>query len=88
MNGNMFCGALGRQIFLRLSEMDRRPILREPGGGPFEPIKGHRMAEYVTVPESWMRSPERVREWMGRSLEWVAAMPPKRGKKKPQTKRK
>lgn len=35
------------------------------------------MAEYATVPEPWMAHPERVREWMGRALEWVSAMPPK-----------
>ncbi len=87
VNGNMFCCALGRQVFLRLSETDRRPILQEPGSSPFEPVQGHRMAEYVTVPESWMRSPDRVRGWIGRSLEWVAAMPPKKGKKKARTKK-
>lgn len=78
VNGNMFAGALGAQIFLRLPEAYRGEILQEQGGGPFEPIKGHPMAGYAIVPEPWLHSPERVREWMGRALEWVAAMPPKK----------
>lgn len=81
VNGNMFAGALGTQIFLRLAEADRASILREPGSGPFEPVKGHAMAEYVVVPASWRRDPARLHEWLGRSLDWVAAMPPKKGRK-------
>ncbi|HLE55169.1 MAG TPA: TfoX/Sxy family protein [Thermoplasmata archaeon] len=82
VNGNMFAGALGKQMFLRLPDADRTALLREPGGGPFEPIKGRTMAEYATVPKLWMMDPDRVREWVSRSLEWVAALPPKKGKKK------
>jgi len=82
VNGNMFSGALGDRIFLRLPEADRAGLLREPGAKVFEPVKGRAMAEYVTVPETWTRDPDRVREWMGRSLEWAAGMPPKRAKKK------
>jgi len=82
VNGNMFAGALGKQMFLRLPDADRTALLREPGGGPFEPIKGRPMAEYATVPKLWMMDPDRVREWVSRSLEWVAALPPKKGKKK------
>ena len=82
VNENMFAGALGKQMFLRLPDADRTALLREPGGGPFEPIKGRTMAEYATVPKLWMMDPDRVREWVSRSLEWVAALPPKKGKKK------
>lgn len=81
VNGNMFAGALGKQIFLRLPEAGRAALLREPGGGPFEPVKGRAMAEYATLPDSWMRSPDRVKPWMDRSLEWVAKMPAKKPKK-------
>ncbi len=81
VNGNMFSGALGDRIFLRLADAERQTLLKEPGGGPFEPMKGHAMAEYATVPEAWARQPEKLREWMQRSLEWVASLPPKVAKK-------
>lgn len=82
VNGNMFAGALGDRIFLRLPEGDREALLREPGGGPFEPVKGHAMAGYATVPKAWGANPDRVREWTARALAFVAAMPPKRPGKK------
>ena len=78
VNGNMFAGALGTRVFLRLPERARGELLREPGGGPFEPVKGHAMAEYATVPESWTDDPARARAWASQALLWVAAMPPKK----------
>lgn len=82
VNGNMFSGALGDRIFLRLPEAELGTLLREPGGGPFEPVKGHAMAGYATVPIAWTRQPEKVRECMRRSFEWVASLPPKAAKSK------
>jgi len=88
VNGNMFAGALGDRIFLRLPDADRDALLKEPGGGPFEPVKGHAMAGYATVPKAWMAEPDRVRVWMGRALAWVAAMPPKQSGTKGKPKKK
>lgn len=82
VNGNMFAGALGTKIFLRLPDADRRALLREPGGGPFEPVKGHAMAEYATVPAGWVGNAERVRPWMAKSLAFAATLPAKKGKKR------
>ncbi len=84
VNGNMFAGVLGQRIFLRLPEAHRVSLLKEPGGGPFEPIQGHAMPGYAVVPEPWMRDADRIHLWLGRALEWVGAMPPKaKGAKKP-----
>lgn len=77
VNGNMFAGALGNRMFLRLPDADREVLLKEPGGGPFEPVKGRPMAGYATVPGPWMRDADRVRPWVTRALAWGAAMPPK-----------
>lgn len=88
VNGNMFAGALGDRIFLRLADADREEILREPGGGPFEPVKGRPMTGYATVPRTWEASPARIRDWAGRALEYAAALPPKKpAKKAPSRKR-
>ncbi len=81
VNGNMFAGALGSAIFFRLPEKERNSLLHERGGGPFEPVKGHAMAEYATLPRPWMGDPARAREWARRSLEFVAAMPAKKRKR-------
>ena len=77
VNGNMFAGALGDRIFLRLPEKDLESLMAEPGGGPFEPVKGHAMSGYATVPKSWTKDVTRARDWAKRSLAWVETMPPK-----------
>ncbi len=80
--GNIFAGAIGTKVFLRLPERERFQLLREPGGGPIEPIKGRPMVEYATVPDAWRDDPDRVREWVARSLAFVAKMPPKKPSRK------
>ena len=77
VNGNMFAGALGDRMFLRLPAEDLGRLLAEPGGGPFEPVPGRAMAGYATVPKAWAAEPERVRAWAARALAWAAALPPK-----------
>jgi len=87
VNGNMFAGVLGDRIFLRLPDPELQGLLEEPGGGPFEPVRGRAMAGYATVPRAWMNDSEKVRGWVERSVEWVAAMPPKKAKAKKRTAR-
>jgi len=87
VHGNMFAGALGDRIFLRLPDPDLQRLLREPGGGAFEPVKGHAMKGYATVPKAWNENPEKVRGWMRRAVDWTAAMPPKKAKGKRRTAR-
>lgn len=78
VNGNMFAGALGKAVFLRLPDKEREALLREPGGGPFEPVKGHAMAGYAVIPASWKSDPGRVRSWSNKALAWAASLPPKK----------
>ena len=86
VNGNMFMGLFGRDLFLRLPEADRQSIARE-GGGPFEPMPGRAMSEYVTLPAEWRRQPKTVQRWVLRSLEFTGQLPPKqKGQKSKRTK--
>ncbi len=78
VNRNMFAGALGNRIFFRLPETDLGILLAEPGGGPFEPVRGHAMTGYATVPDSWRTDAPRVRESAARALEFAAALPAKK----------
>ena len=81
LNGHMFSGTLGETVFVRLSEKGRKELLALRGASPFETMKGRAMAEYVTIPKVWRKSPEKARGWVRRSIAWVETFPPKeRGK--------
>jgi TfoX/Sxy family transcriptional regulator of competence genes len=81
VNGNMFMGLYGPDVFVRLPEDDRETLAAQ-GGQSFSPMPGRPMKEYVMLPESWREEPDRVREWAGRSLEWAEELPAKQPKKK------
>jgi TfoX/Sxy family transcriptional regulator of competence genes len=80
VNGNMFTGIFGSQVFVRLPEAERAELLAVPGAAPFAPMEGRPMQEYVTLPEQWRDEPEQARAWLHRSLAWAAALPPKEKK--------
>jgi TfoX/Sxy family transcriptional regulator of competence genes len=82
VNGNMFAGVHGRKIVLRLAEAERAGAQAEAGALPFEPMPGRVMKEYVVVPEAVWSNPEMLEEWIGRSVEYVGAMPAKEAKPK------
>ena len=80
VNGNMFMGLFGPDVFVRLSDADREAVAGE-GGIPFEPMPGRPMREYVVLPAEWRSDPGRVQEWAARSLEWAEELPPKQPKR-------
>ena len=82
VNGNMFVGVFGADVFVRLAEADRAELLKEPGASHFEPVHGRPMAEYVTMPNSWREESDKARDWVSRSLSWASEMPPKQPKKR------
>ncbi|HLO12439.1 MAG TPA: TfoX/Sxy family protein [Pseudoneobacillus sp.] len=77
INGNMFGGLFGNQIFVRLPENERLLLLEEEGASEFSPMPGRAMKEYVTLPEKWRNETEMIHEWIQKSLDWVGAMPEK-----------
>lgn len=78
VNGNMFMGLLGSELFVRLSEEDRMELLKEPGASIFEPMKGRPMKEYILIPRSWRNEPKNVASWVSRSLGWASKLPQKK----------
>ena len=82
VNGNMFVGLFGSDLFVRLPDPDRAELLKQEGSSILEPMKGRPMKEYATVPESWRDEPDRARAWVVRSLNWVGEMPAKKPKQK------
>jgi TfoX/Sxy family transcriptional regulator of competence genes len=77
VNGNMFMGLFGSDVGIKLPEGDRQQLLAAPGAGPFGP-QDRPMAGYVTIPADWPAG--KVRHWVGKSLAYVAGLPPKKPK--------
>jgi TfoX/Sxy family transcriptional regulator of competence genes len=76
VNGNMFAGLFGEDMFVRLSE-DETAKVRKQGGRDFAPMAGRPMKGYVTVPSTWRSKPEPVKVWVKMALEQTGQMPPK-----------
>ncbi len=81
VNGNMFAGLFGNDLFVRLSEESRKELLGEKGASLLEPMKGKPMKEYVVIPKAWQNQHETARLWVTRSLDWASRLPPKKAKK-------
>ena len=81
VNGNLFMGLFGPDVFVRLPDDERAAVSAE-GGTPFAPMPGRPMKEYVVLPEAWRSEPDRVVEWARRSLDWAEELPPKQPKPK------
>ncbi len=84
VNGNMFCGIFGEDLFVRLPE-DEIAVVKKQGGRDFEPIAGHKMGGYVIVPGDWRAKPPTA--LIKRALEVTRKMPAKTPKKKVVAKR-
>ena len=76
VNGNMFAGLFGEDLFVRLPE-DESAQVRKQGGRDFEPMPGRAMKGYVTVPGSWRAKPDATVVWIHRALELTRKMPAK-----------
>jgi TfoX/Sxy family transcriptional regulator of competence genes len=76
VNGNMFTGLFGEDLFVRVSEDDRGKLLKE-GGADFSPMPGRAMKGYVALPSGWQKRTDATRAWITRSLAYARALPPK-----------
>jgi TfoX/Sxy family transcriptional regulator of competence genes len=76
VNGNMFAGLFGEDLFVRLPDDQSAPI-RKQGGRDFEPMPGHAMSGYVTVPTTWRSKPAATQTWIAAALVFARGLPPK-----------
>jgi TfoX/Sxy family transcriptional regulator of competence genes len=74
VNGNMFVGIFGEDLFVRLPEEEIAAVKKQ-GGRDFEPMAGHKMSGYVIVPGSWRAKPPT--SLIKRALEVTRKMPAK-----------
>ena len=86
VNGNMFCGLFGEDLFVRVSDEDQAKV-RKQGGKAFEPMPGRAMTGYVMVPAGWHLRPDAARTWIIAALTWSRALPAKDKSKKAAAKR-
>jgi hypothetical protein len=81
VRGNMFLGAFGDGVFLRLAKEDRAELLvAEDEVRVFEPIAGRPMREYLLIPASLFADRAWFGGWIERSFRHAATLPPKAGK--------
>ncbi len=78
VNGNMFAGVFGDGVFARFSEKDRRELSAETK--PFEPVAGHAMSEYLTLPQKILDDAEKFDGLLDRSHTYVSSLKPKKKK--------
>jgi len=76
VNGNMFCGLFGEDLFVRVSDEDQAKV-RKQGGRAFEPMPGRAMTGYVVVPAGWQKKPDGTKAWIVTALAWSRQLPPK-----------
>jgi TfoX/Sxy family transcriptional regulator of competence genes len=76
VNGNMFAGLFGEDLFVRLPE-DESAKVKKHGGRDFAPMAGRPMTGYVTVPGTWRAKPAAAKGWIAIALELTGRMPPK-----------
>jgi TfoX/Sxy family transcriptional regulator of competence genes len=83
VNGNMFSGAFGEDLFVRLPEEQEELLKEEEGAAAFAPMAGRPLKGYVTLPRGWgISDPEKAGDWIARSLGWARTLPRKDKKKK------
>jgi TfoX/Sxy family transcriptional regulator of competence genes len=87
VNGNMFAGLFGEDLFVRLPD-DEAGAVRRDGGRDFEPVAGHAMKGYVLVPADWRARPEAVAPLVERALELTSRIPAKAPRKSAASKKK
>ncbi len=81
INGNMFVGVHGDKLFLRLSDADIANITKNhPDVNAFEPMPGRAMKGYVVLPKSFYTNDSLFEEWLGKSINYVSSLPPKKRK--------
>jgi TfoX/Sxy family transcriptional regulator of competence genes len=77
VNGNMFAGTFGGQVFVRLAEPLRTELLAVAGATPFAPMPGRPMKDYVQLPPKMLGDRSAASAWVQRALESTSALPPK-----------
>ena len=77
VNGNMFAGLFGSQMFVRLPEKERLSMITDQGAKPLEPMPGRPMKDYIVVPPALMIHETTLKSLFSRAMAFGASLPPK-----------
>lgn len=78
VNGNMFAGLFGDDLFVRLSGEKHNDLLENKDARLLEPMTGKPMKDYVVIPRAWLKQPDTVRKWIALSLDFTSCLPKKK----------
>jgi TfoX/Sxy family transcriptional regulator of competence genes len=81
VNGNMFAGVFGDDLFVRVGDDDRMAVL-QGGGHDFEPMPGRPMRGYVVLGAGWREDRTSAERWIATALAATSTMPAKQPKAK------
>jgi TfoX/Sxy family transcriptional regulator of competence genes len=80
VDGKMFFGVFGEDVFVRLSEADRNAAEKLPGAKAFEPMPGRAMTGYVVLPPAVVGDPRAAGVWVSKALRHARSLPDKKHK--------
>ena len=82
INGNMFIGLFQDTVFIRLPRAAMLKLMADGSAGPFEPMPGRVMKDYIALPRDVYGNSKWFMKLVNQSIEHAAALPPKVKKKK------
>jgi len=76
----MFAGVFGQWINLRLPPGPQQDQIMAafPGAQVFEPFPGRLMKQYISLPGRQVQAGQAWQDWLTRSYEYAASLPPKK----------
>jgi TfoX/Sxy family transcriptional regulator of competence genes len=78
LKGNTFAGTFQDRIVVRFGE--DRSIAGAKTAKTFEPMAGRPMKEYVVVPAEVVKSPAKLKSWIGHAYAYAKTLPAKKGR--------
>jgi TfoX/Sxy family transcriptional regulator of competence genes len=84
-NDNIFAGAWGTSVMLRVDEERTKNLIETGMARPFDPMGGRPMREYVLLEGEQVAEDEDLLNWLEQASEFVVTLPPKtsRNRRKP-----
>jgi TfoX/Sxy family transcriptional regulator of competence genes len=77
VNGNMVTGLHSGHWFVRLTGVAKAEAMALPGAGPFEPMPGRPMGDYVVLPPDVLADDAALAGWLERAIAVGRALKPK-----------
>ena len=76
IGGNMACGVLREELFVRLAPDEAQQALSEPGVRPFEMGRGTAKNMVLVAPETLVTE-HALAQWVDRGAQFAGSLPPK-----------